>query len=211
MIDGLRVIWRGLNSVRIQGYSYIWANLAFFFLCLPLVTLPAAMSALFRVGYVAHTEPHESDLSLFWDTFRENLWRALPWGLAHAAFAIVNFTNLFSYADTPGPLAGGLRLVWLASGMVWAGIVLYTWPIYYAMQQPSLIQATRNAFIMVVRNPFFTVVILAGLLLLAAISTILVAAWVLLTWGAVSAIANAAVIDRLSVFRNSAAKEYGIH
>jgi len=211
VIDGLRVIWRGLNSVRIQGYSYIWANLAFFFLCLPVVTMPAALSALFRVGYVAHTEPHESDLSLFWETFRENLWRALPWGLAHAAFAIVNFTNLFSYAGTPGLLAESLRLVWIASGMVWAGIMLYTWPIYYAMEQPNLMQATRNAFIMVVRNPFFTTTILAGLLLLAAISTILVAAWVLLTWGAVSAIANAAVLDRLSVFRASAAKEYGIH
>jgi uncharacterized membrane protein YesL len=211
VIDGLRVIWRGLNSVRIQGYSYIWANLAFFFLCLPVVTMPAAVSALFRVGYVAHTEPHDSDLSLFWDTFRENLWRALPWGLAHAAFAIVNFTNLLSYADTPGLLAGGLRLVWIGSGMVWLGIVLYTWPIYYAMENPSLLQATRNAFIMVVRNPFFTVIILAGLLLLAVISTILVAAWVLLTWGTISAIANAAVLDRLSVFRDSSVKEYGIH
>ena len=59
----------------------------------------------------------------------------------------------------------------------------------------------RNALVMVLRNPLFTLALLIVIALLAALSTLLVAAWLLLTWGAISAIANAAVLDRLERYR----------
>ncbi len=202
MIDGLRAIYEGLNSLRIQGYTYIWANMAFVVLSLPLVTAPAALSALFRVSYIARTEAHEADLALFWECFRANIFKTLPWGVLHAGFVIVNFMNLIVYQDTPG-IFQGFRLVWIGSGVIWFAVFLYTWPIYYEMQEPSLIGATRNALIMILQNPLFTLTILAGVLLLAVVSTVFIAAWVVLTWGAISAIATAAVLNRISIYRES--------
>src|SRR5690606_40367795 len=70
-----------------------WANLAFVALSLPLITLPAAYSALQRVGHLAHTDPSEANLSAFWETFRANLIRALPWGLANALFRSEEHTS----------------------------------------------------------------------------------------------------------------------
>lgn len=201
MWDGLRAAWRGLTNLRQAGYAYVWTNLAFVALCLPVITAPAAYSALMRVGHLAHTSPSDADLAAFWVTFRANLRRALPWGVGNALFAVVNFNNLFAYAPLDSPLVLALETVWVVAAVVWLGMLLYTWPIYYEMQQPTVRGAMRNALVMVLRNPLFTLALLIVIALLAALSTLLVAAWLLLTWGAISAIANAAVLDRLERYR----------
>jgi len=201
MWDGLRAAWRGLANFRLAGYAYIWTNLAFVALCLPVITAPAAYSALMRVGHLAHTSPPDADLAAFWETFRANLRRALPWGLGNALFAVINFNNLIAYAPFSSPLVLALETLWIVAAVVWLGMLLYTWPIYYEMQQPTVRGAMRNALVMVLQNPLFTLALLVVIALLAAISTLLVAAWLLLTWGAISAIANAAVLDRLARHR----------
>lgn len=203
MIEALRAIFSSLNQMRHNGYAYIWANMAFMVLALPMITLPTAYSALMRVGHAAHTTPHESDLALLWETFKENFWRSLPWGLAHALFAVVNFSNLATYSGWYG-----LRVIWLAAGIVWIGVLLYTWPLYYEMEQPNLWGATRNAVIMVLQNPLFTVVLVMWVSILVVVSTILVANWALLTWGAIAALANAAVMNRLNAYRKAQTFEY---
>ena len=197
MGDGLRAVRRGLGNFRNLGYSYIWTNLAFVVLSLPVITAPAAYSALMRVGYLAHTDPTQADLASFWAAFRANFRRALPWGMANAVFTVINFNNLFAYAPINTPLVIVLETLWVFATLVWLGMLLYTWPIYYEMSEPTVWGAAHNALVMVLKNPLFTVTLLIILLALAAISTVLIACWLLLTWGAIAAIANAAVIDRL--------------
>ncbi len=202
MFDGgLRATWRGLRHLQRDGYVYIWSNLAFVALSLPLLTAPAATSALFRIGYLAHTQPNEATLSAFWETFRANLLRALPWGILNLIFVAINSYNLLTYWAVEGAGAAILRTVWIVAAFFWLSLLLYTWPIYYEMAEPSIAGAVRNALVMTLRNPLFTFSIVAAVLLLSMVSTILVAAWLLLTFGAVSSIANAAVLDRLARLR----------
>ena len=165
-----------------------------------MITLPAACSALQRVGHLAHTDPSEP-ISAFWETFRANLIRALPWGLANALFAVINFSNLIAYANVDSPLTIALNVLWLAAAIAWLGMLLYTWPICYEMEQPTIWGAARNALVMVLRNPLYTVTLLVVIAALAVISTLMVAFWLLLTFGAIAAIANAAVQDRLELVR----------
>jgi len=199
MINGLRVTWRALGNLRYNGYAYVWANLAFVVLSLPLITLPAAWSALCWVSYLAHTDPSEADLSAFWQAFRRNLWRALPWGVGAALFGYINLSNLIAYAGEEGALVAGLVAVWFVAGIVWIGVLLFTWPMYYEMAEPSVWGATRNALIMVLRNPLMMLTLLVLLAGVAAVSTMLIAAWLLLTFGVFAAIGTAAVLDRLSI------------
>jgi len=202
VIDGLRVVLQALNDVRRQGYVYIWANLAFVALSLPVVTMPAALVALFTVSHHAQTEARGADLDLFWETFKAHVWKALPWGLAMAAFGFVVASNLISYAPYNGPVIQILRVGWMLGAVVWMGLLLYTWPLYLEMAEPDVWGASRNAVVMLLRNPFFSLVIMACVVLLSAISTVLIAAWLVLTWGALGAIGSAAVIDRVAVVRS---------
>lgn len=206
MWDGMRAAWRGLGTFRDQGYTYIWTNLAFVVLSLPLITAPAAYSALMRVGHLAHTDPSEADLAAFWEAFRENFRRSLPWGIVNLLFAVINFNNLIAFARVDTLPVMILELVWFMATLVWLGMLLYTWPLYYEMREPTVSGAIRNALVMVLRNPLYTITLLILIAVLAAISTILVACWLLLTWGAIAAIANAAVHERLERYRASMAR-----
>lgn len=206
ILQGWRVVLQGISSVRRNGYAYIWGNLAFLLLSLPIVTAPAAYSALVRMAYETQTEPTTADLGLFWETFRENLWRALPWGMVNVLFVGVTFSNFLAYNHVPGFTVFCLRLAWLASTLAWCGIVLYTWALYYEMENPSVWGATRNALVMTLKNPLFTFAVVIGVMLLSAVSTVLPMLWILLTWSAVAAIGTAAVLNRLAEFRSSQEK-----
>jgi hypothetical protein len=116
-------------------------------------------------------------------------------------FAVINFNNLIAYSSIDTPLVTALETAWFMAGVVWLGMLLYTWPIYYEMSDPTIAGAARNALLMVLKNPLFTLVLLTVITLLSIISTALIAAWLLLTWGAIAAIANAAVQDRLNSYR----------
>jgi len=197
----LRAIFQALNDVRQNGYAYIWANVAFCALCLPVVTAPAAYSALCHVVRAARVNSSEADLSLFWEVFRANLWRAMPWGLAHLVFIVVNLSNLSAYAGRPEPIWVGMRVIWWAATLVWWGVFQYTWFLYEEMEHPSLWGATRNALVMVLLNPFFTLTIFAAQMIIFVLSIVMPPTFVLLTFGITVAISSAAVQNRMTDYR----------
>jgi hypothetical protein len=201
MIAAIKSIYIGLKNIWQQGYGYVWANLAFVILSLPIVTAPAAYRALMHVGYIGHTRKYSADIGDFWEAFRADLWRTLPWGVAHAAFAIVNFSNLVSHTATGGGIL--LRAVWLLATFVWLGVVLFTWTLYDEMETPSVWGATVNATVLVMRNPLFALTIVTFIVLVIWLSTFFMATWMVLTWGIIAAVSNAAVLNRLDVFRGS--------
>jgi uncharacterized membrane protein YesL len=198
MVQGFLAGGRGLKNLWFNGYPYIWANLAFIVLSLPVFTAPAAYSALVRIGHESQTNPSEADLALFWRTFRKNLLPSLPWGIANFVFAFISFSNFLAYNEAPAWWVQLLRIGWLASSFVWLGVLIYTWPIYYEMETPSVWGATRNAIVMTLLNPTFTLAVLILLLVISMVSTVLTMSWLILSWGAVSAVVNAAVLDRVA-------------
>jgi uncharacterized membrane protein YesL len=201
MWDGLRVFWQGLRNVNRNGYAYLWANIAFVVFLLPVVTAPAAYAALCHVAYTAEDEPHEADLALFWETFKAQFFRALPWGIVGTTLLVVNLTNILAYWNASGLSGFFMQFIWLLSLYFVGGVMLFTFPFYYEMEIPSISGAVINAARMVIANPFFTVTVILLLFALSLISTIFFAAWIILTWGIITAVANRAVQDRLMSYR----------
>lgn len=187
------VLRDGLNDVRLKGYAYIWANVMFIVLSLPVVTIPTAWSALIHVTHTAQYDPTEADLALFWTTFKANWKRATVWAIPHVLFAVVNFTNLATFGQSAGLIGWVSKWIFGGAGLVWLGVLFYTWPIYYKMEQPNLWLATRNAFVMIFLNPFFTVAILLIIAGLSWISSVLVGMWFVLTFGIIGALSISSV------------------
>lgn len=196
MADGLRAWWRGLRHLNQRGYIYIWANVLWALLSLPLVTAPAAWAGLVRMSYRAHTRP-TADVNDFWEGFKENLGRGAALALLNAVIILVNVTNISAYRSQSGLLVDVLRLVWVLALLIWFTVQFYLWPLFYEMKQPSLRGALRNAAVMFLLNPFFTLGLWLGIAAVLLLSTVLVAPWLLLTGGALAAIATSAVFDRL--------------
>lgn len=196
MISGFRAVGRGLRHLNQRGYVYIWVNILWVLLTLPLVTAPAAWAGLVKVSHAAYTQP-TVDIALFWQGFRQNLGRGLVLFVLNVIVIVVNVTNLASYADQTGLAIDFARAVWLLALAVWFALQLYLWPLYYEMPQPTLRGALRNALVMIYLNPAFTLVVLGCGVLIAVLSTVLMAAWVLISGSALAVIATSAVFDRL--------------
>jgi uncharacterized membrane protein YesL len=149
-------------------------------LSLPLVTMPAAWAALVRLSHLSQTSP-STDLHDFWDAFKENLGRGMIIAIISALILLINLSNLYSYREATGLLVWLMRGVWLATILTWFSLQIYLWVLFYEMEKPNLRIAFRNAFIMLLRHPFFTLGLWLGMLILAIVSSFLPVAWLLLT------------------------------
>ncbi|MBL8166222.1 MAG: DUF624 domain-containing protein [Anaerolineae bacterium] len=196
MLDGLRVFGRALRHLNQRGYIYVWATVLWAVLTLPIITAPAAWAGLVRMSFYAHRQPR-AGLDDFWIGFRQNFWRGIPIALFNAVLLVITISNLLSYADQTGIGFVVLRLIWILTLLFVLIMQFFGWCFFYAMKQPSLIGGLRNTAVMLLNNPGFSMVVLIGALLISILSSLLPAAWFLITGGALAALANSAVQDRL--------------
>lgn len=196
MVEALRVWWGALRHVFVRGYIYVWATLCWAGLSLPVITAPAAWAGLVRMSHLAHTS-HSADLTDFWQGFKENLPRTIILALVNLAIIVVNVSNLWTYRFDTGTAVSLMRLIWILVLVIWFSIQLYLWPIFYEMEKPTISGALRNAALMVLLNPLFTLGLWPGIIVLATISTFLGAPWLLLTGGIFASLAVSAVLNRL--------------
>ncbi|MDX2139171.1 MAG: hypothetical protein SF123_13870 [Chloroflexota bacterium] len=196
MWAGVRAAGRGFWHFWRRGYLYVWANLFWAALTLLVVAAPAAWAGLVRMSYVAHRDALVS-LDDFWQGVRESWRKTFVLALINTLLIVTTLSNLIAYANEPGLGFVILRIVWIVSVVAWFGFQLFVWVFYFAMEQPTLIGAFRNAGVMIVTNPLFTLGVLLIITVIGAMSSVLPAAWFLLTGGIFAAIANSAVQDRL--------------
>jgi len=197
VIDALKVCWHTLRHLNQHGYLYIWANVLWFLLTLPILTAPAAFAGLCALSRQAHLAPGVS-LDDFWRGFRMNLRRGLVMGLVNVVVVVINLSNLSSYRNVSDPSANILRGTWIISLVVWFIIQFYMWPLMYELKQPGLWGAMRNAAVMLLMNPLYSVILIVAGMLVAGVSTFLFLMWVLLTGSVLAALATRAVLERLA-------------
>lgn len=196
MRAGFRAAWRGLRHFNHRGYIYIWGNLLWVVLSLPVITAPAAWAALVKMSFLTQTTPSGS-VSDMWEAFRTYLRQGLIMGLANILIVGITLYNLAAYWNDPRAVFVWLRGLWFFILAAWWVVQFYMWPLFFAMTQPSLGGALRNAVVMALLNPGFTLAVWLVLILLIVVSTVFFVPLLLLTGGAVACVATAAVLDRL--------------
>ncbi|MGL4647906.1 MAG: DUF624 domain-containing protein [Caldilineaceae bacterium] len=192
----MRVGWRGLRHFLAQGWVYVWANVLWIALSLPIVTAPAAWAGMCHFSYHALRQPTTS-FEPFWHGFRLHWRGGILVSLLGVALIYLTLLNLLGFSRVVGVETAALRIVWLLILAAWFGIQLYAFPLLPAMKQPALRGGYRNAGVMFVRHPFFTLGLWLFCLPILIISVVLPAAWLLITGGLLAAIGSVAVQDRL--------------
>lgn len=197
MLRGLAAVWGGVGHVYGRMFSYVGVNLLWLVCSLPIVTAPAAWAGLCRFSYHALRHP-TADISEYWAGFRATLGRGLVIGVINVVLVITSVSNLIAYpARDNDPLIAVLRIAWIMLPVIWFALQLYVFALLPALERPTLIGAYRNAAIMVILNPFYTLVIWISAGLLIALSVVFPLVLALLTGALLAGIANFAVLDRL--------------
>lgn len=196
MLNGLLVALSALRHVQNRGYLYIWANVLCVLCCIPIITAPAAWAGLCRFSYLLYRQP-SVEFEEFWLGFRAHFRRTLPIAFLNPLLVVMTWVNINGGQAVLGDGYPALRVIWIGGLVIWFALQLYAFPLLHAMETPRLLGAYRNALVMALLNPLFTLGIWGAAVVIVLISTLFPFAWVLATFGLLAAIGNAAVFDRL--------------
>lgn len=192
----LRFYWQSVKHLNYRGYIYIWANLMWVSLTLLIVTAPSAWAALSILAHRSYTR-QQVTLDDFWAGFKQYFWIATLNGLITLVIFVVNIANLISY--TPVDMLGNIiSFFWWLALLLWSGIQLYLWVIYEELKEKSLWTAYRNAFVMVLRNPIFTLALLVATILVLLLSVAVPPLLILLTGSMLTILGTGAALDCLN-------------
>jgi uncharacterized membrane protein YesL len=197
MLDAFRATWHTIRWINQRGYQAVWGNILWFLLTLPVVTAPAAWAALVWMQRQAITQP-SSTTEYFWDAFKLHFKRSLVVLGLNVVIVGINLTNLLAYAPDSSLQGAVLRAIWALVLAAWFTVQFYVWPLLYEMETPNLWTAFRNAALMLMLNPGFTMGLWLVIVILSIISTVLTAAWFVLTGSFLAILANVAVMNRLA-------------
>ena len=195
-MDAFRIWRRAGRHLQHRGYVYIWANLCFVIVALPIVTAPAGFAGLVKLSR-ALQRGERADLNTFWSGVRENLGRGAALGFMTLAILMVNISNLAAY-EVRTSLDVSLRVIWLAAIWLWPTLMFYYWPLYYAMATPTTVGVLRNSLVIVLRHPRSTLIHTIALIALGILSLILPFLALLLTFSFAAILSTRAVADCLA-------------
>jgi uncharacterized membrane protein YesL len=192
----LRFLWRIGKHFNARGYIYIWANLAWVLLTALVIPAPAAWAGLVYMSHKAQTQP-QATMDDFWDGFKANFKRGLLVGVVTALVIFINANNLWAYRLQADLGTRVMSVVWSFAIFLCISVNMVLWPLLLEMEKPSLLTATKNALLLLARHPFFMVGIWLMALAIVVLSSVLAAAWLLITGSMLATLCTGAVLDRL--------------
>lgn len=192
MIAAWESIAQTVIDVRYVGVTLVYVNLLWVLGSVLIVTLPPATAALYvitrEIGYRRQ---------IGWRDFIEAMktryfvgWR---WALLNLAAAGIIFANLtfYSYLDP----STGLPLIGLWAGLtfLWIVVQMYCFPVLLEQECPSVRIALRNAAVLSLRHPLFTLTyaLVAGFFVF--LSVVVPYLWALITPALLAFMVNRAV------------------
>lgn len=197
-----RSLWRGISVFERYPGVFVIANIMAGLISLPIITAPIAWAGLSRLAHAAHQEP-TCHLDDFWSGCRVYWLHGLLVGVFTAGLMFMLYANYSTYVLQSGVLFVLLRAVWFTAAVMWLSTLLYLFPLLERMEHPNLVVGLRNALIMTLKNPFFSLGVMIGVALLCALSSLLIMPWALITFALIASIATAAVENRLGAYHTT--------
>ena len=178
--DAFNVIWISLRDLWEELYYLLIANILWFFLglgvplllleieaawanilmaALVLLALPVATAAIFHVTHkVAHASTfHISD---FFEAYKLYWWRSWLWLLVNAVFAYIIYVDFQFYPVFIGNVVGiAVSMFFVFIYLFWLLAQIYFWPILIIQEKPNILQAWRNAAVLVLAKPLYAILI----------------------------------------------------
>lgn len=203
MANPFRALWSALRDLFDEFFLLIICNLLWLLISAPLFfvayvllsaggtvlavvaallgVLPAgpATAALTAISYRV-SDGRAIKLADFFAGMRSHArqgWAVLG---AFVAGAILTLFNLSFYLQVSS-IFGGLMLgLWIYLLLFWCALLIYSFPLLFLQQRPDLRTMLRNAALMVVTRPIFTLVTLLLMAIILGLSVATVAPFVLI-------------------------------
>jgi uncharacterized membrane protein YesL len=167
MGSAFRAIGRSFRDWWDEMFLMVGVNLMWALLALPVVTLfPASMGAAYLTYEKVRGRRVEFDL--FWKGFRRYFGKSWALGAINTVVTLLILVNIVFYLQQPSWLFY-LTIIWLYVLLIWMGIIIYVFPLAIEQDDKSVKLIYRNAALLALGRPVFTLVVaLVQVILLAA-------------------------------------------
>jgi uncharacterized membrane protein YesL len=185
MIHALIVTARAFGLWWHDFVLFIFFNLSWLLLQLPIVTGPPATAAMYVIARRA--ADHELlDPRQGWHALRQMLVPAWKWGLVNLVIVVTVVGNFYFYQNNVGTVWTILRLVWGAIAVVWFALNLFYWPFWLAQRESDqkVLTTFRNSAVLLLKAPIFalTLVVLCALLIYTSLLLAIPLGAALMAW-----------------------------
>jgi len=155
MIAAWEAIAQTVIDVRYVGVTLAYINVLWLFSSVLIVTAPPATAALYAITReIGHRR------AVGWRDFlhalKAHFWVGWRWALLNLVAAGIIFANLTFYSYLESPVGLLLIGLWLGITFVWLIVQMYCLPVLLEQTQPRVCTALRNAFVISLRHPLFT-------------------------------------------------------
>lgn len=189
-----------LRDVWDEMFTLLLYNLLWTLSIVPIVTLPATTGALFYMthkiaeGRVVGFEDFKRGFRVY---FRQS---SILGGLNLIVFLLL-LANYSFYSHYPGLVFRLIQILYVYLFFVWLVTQLYIFPILLEQKTPSLRTAIRNAFVLILKHPLYSVLIGVMALVLVAVCVVLTLPAFLLMASILALLGNRAVLTLLEFHR----------
>jgi len=201
-----RVFWEALKNFWDELFTLILMNIVTVLLAIPVVTFPPALAGLWNAANLA-----AKGRSVHWSDYFEGfrLYFLKAWGLALLTIlvVVVAVTNLRFYTPGTSPFninptfSIWVRAFFVVIGFLWIVTQIYPMALLLEQEDQRLRVALRNAAVLFVANPGFTILLVLLLLVVVVVSTVIPALWLLSTLAFMAVVCNKAVLHLLEPYR----------
>lgn len=185
-------------DIYLQSIALITANVTWFLLSIPLITLIPATGGLYHAtNLIAHGR--DAGWRTVWEGFRLHFWLSWKWGLANIAVFGILWGNIWFYGQVQAGWA-----VWVRTGMeflfiLWGVLQIYTFPLFLEQEDKQMITTVRNSLVLFIRRPLQTFGWAISVFILAIGSSSLAPpAWIVITASLCLYLSNRATIEAIA-------------
>ena len=188
------VLLSSLRDFYDELFLFVAINLLCVLLSIPLVTLAPALAG---VHYVANHLAHGRytvtwrDFFVGFRQYFAKSWQVL---LADLVLLVGIIANIEFYAGMTNEILRSISIVWLYLIAYWLALQIYLFPLLIEQKDKRLLLIFRNAIVLTIKHPLFTIILLVVILLLLLISVALALPVVLLSISLVAFLSNRAVL-----------------
>ena len=182
-------------------------NVAWFIMSIPIITIiPATAGLFYATNRLAHGK------SAGWRTvvegFRLYFWRSWLWGLLNVAVIVILASNLIFYSMSSSEWSLAARIMVGAVILIWLALQMHTFPLMLEQEQPKLLQALRNSFVILMKRPVHSMGTALVVAVIIGVSLLVIQpAWIFITASLSAYLANRVTLSAIIKLTGKPARE----
>ncbi|MDD2521603.1 MAG: hypothetical protein PHW11_02110 [Anaerolineaceae bacterium] len=162
IVDSLKLWWNDWGNQVVVSLVAILVSLT-------VVLLPAALFGIYQETLdLTHRE--RSGLIGFWNGFKKSLVKSLGWGAINLVVLLVLSTNIWFYYNSQLMSAPTLTIITIIMGVLWIIWQFFSLSCYFLQEEQTLKLAWKNGLVVILKQPFYALIISSVMLALLALS-----------------------------------------